>query len=227
MSLPSPPDPDILDLFKGAILGFRSDLNDEGLYSEILTTTSVKQVHDLVERIQQHQSKAGHLRNLSKIQQYLDKMDLYAGAIDAYVQVQPDILAFIWGPINLLIQWTGTVTRSATQDVIVNVIADIGDLLPDFTGMAALSHEKGLGDRLFLFFQDILDFYSVTLLFFNLSRKDPIAKLPKHPLTLARSRVADCLRVSVADAEGEDRACQDAHQAACDADEREYQGHSP
>jgi hypothetical protein len=210
MSLTSPPNSDIPDLFKGTILGFRSSLNDEGLYREILATTSVNQVYNLVERIQQKQSKTGHLRHLSRIQQYLEKMDLYVGAIDSYVQVQPDILALIWGPIKLLIQWTSTM--SAAQDAIVNITAEIGGLLPDFTSMAALhSQDRELGELLFLCFHDILDFYLVTLKFFNLSRKDPIAKLPKHRLILTRSSVAAFLRVPVAEGEGEDRAYEDAH----------------
>ncbi|KAG7286732.1 hypothetical protein NEMBOFW57_009044 [Staphylotrichum longicolle] len=164
MSLTLAPDPAILG-FQRAIREFKKDLKDEALYREILATTSVDQVYTLAEKIQEEQGKTGHLRHLSKIQKYLEKLNLYAGAIDTFVQVQPDILALI----GLLIQWTSTLSKS--QDAIANIATEIGDLLPEFTDMAALfSHNNRLSDVLCLFFQDILDFYLVTLRFFSLSR---------------------------------------------------------
>jgi hypothetical protein len=174
MSLTRAPDPAILE-FERAIREFRKKLKNEALYREVLATTSIDQVYTLAERIQEDQGKTGHLRHLSKIQKYLEKMNLYAGAIDTFVQVQPDILALIWGPIKLLIQWTSTLSKS--QDAIANITTEIGDLLPEFTDMAALfNHNKRLNDVLFLFFQDILDFYLVALEFFSLSSECAVMK---------------------------------------------------
>lgn len=188
MSLTLAPDPAILE-FQKAIREFKKNLKDDALYKEILATTSIDQVYTLAEKIQEEQGKTGHLRHLSKIQKYLEKLNLYAGAIDTFVQVQPDILALIWGPIKLLIQWTSTLSKS--QDAIANITTEIGDLLPEFTDMAALfSHNNRLSDVLCLFFQDILDFYLVTLRFFSLSSEYPPFKLSTHPLMPARSRVA-------------------------------------
>ena len=172
MSLTPAADPAILH-FERAIGEFKKNLKDEALYKEILATTSIDQVYDLAEQIQTEQGKTGHLRHLSKINKYLEKLALYASAIDTFVQVRPDILALIWGPIKLLIQWTSTLGKS--QDAIVNIATEIGDLLPEFTDMTALfSHNTRLNDVLSLFFQDILDFYLVTLRFFSLSSGCPI-----------------------------------------------------
>lgn len=172
MSLTPAADPAIL-YFERAIGEFKKNLKDEALYKEILATTSINQVYDLAEQIQTEQGKTGHLRHLSKIKKYLEKLDLYAGAIDTFVQVKPDILALIWGPIKLLIQWTSTLSKS--QDAIANITTEIGDLLPEFTDMTALfTHNTRLNDVLSLFFQDILDFYLVTLRFFSLSSECPI-----------------------------------------------------
>ena len=94
----------------------------------------------------------------------------YASAIDTFVQVKPDILALIWGPIRLLIQWTSTLSKS--QDEIAKISAEIGDLLPRFTDMATLfSHNTRLNDIMYLFSQDIMDFYLITLKFFCMSSK--------------------------------------------------------
>jgi len=162
-------DPAILG-FQRVIYEFEHKLNDDALYKEILKTTSIDQVYDLAAKIQDEQGKTGHLRHLSKIQKFLEKMHLYAGAIDTFVQVKPDILALIWGPIKLLIQWTSTLSKS--QDAIAKITAEIGDRLPEFTEMATLfSHNTRLNDILCLFFQDILDFYLVTLKFFSMSSR--------------------------------------------------------
>ncbi len=172
MSLTPVVDPAILH-FEKAIVEFKKNLKDETLYNEILATTSIDQVYDLAEHIQTEQGKTGHLRHLSKIRKYLERLDLYAGAIDTFVQVKPDILALIWDPIKLLIQWTSTLSKS--QDAIANIATEIGDLLPEFTDMTALfSRNTRLNDVLSLFFQDILDFYLVTLNFFSLSSECPI-----------------------------------------------------
>ncbi len=172
MSLTPAADPAILH-FEKAIGEFKKNLKDETLYKEILTTTSIEQVYDLAEQIQTEQGKTGHLRHLSKIQKFLEKLDLYTSTIDTFVQVKPDILALIWGPIKLLIQWTSTLSKS--QDAIANIATEIGDLLPEFTDMTALfGRNKRLNDVLSLFFQDILDFYLVTLKFFSLSSECPV-----------------------------------------------------
>jgi hypothetical protein len=160
-------DPAILG-FERVKQEFKDKLKDDVLYREILTTRSINQVYDLTTKIQDEQGKAGHLRHLSKIQNYLEKLRLYADAIDTFMQVKPYILALIWGPTKLLIQWTSTLSKS--QDAIANIISEIGDLLPQFTEMAALfSHNKRLNDLMYLFFQDIMDFYLITVKFFSLS----------------------------------------------------------
>ena len=107
-----------------------------------------------------------HLRHLSKVEPYLERLRDFSGVIDTLVQAKPDILALIWGPIKLLIQWTSILKQSF--DAIINTTAEIGDLLPEFKAVSELFiHNVQLKDVLVLFFQDILDFYLVALKFFN------------------------------------------------------------
>jgi hypothetical protein len=161
----NPYDP-IQAAFQSVILEFKNRLKDDKLYSEILKTTSIDEVYDATDQLQKDQAKIGHLRHLAKIEPYLERLRDYSGVIDTFVQAKPDILALIWGPIKLLIQWTSILKQSF--DEIINITAEIGDLLPEFKEVSQLfNHNVQLKDVLVLFFQDILDFYLVALKFFS------------------------------------------------------------
>jgi hypothetical protein len=156
--------------FEKSIRDFKANLKDDELYSEILQTTTIDQVYDITDKLQEEQAKNGHMRHLSKVGPFLERLRGYAGAIETFVQVKPDILALIWGPIKLLLQWTSILKQSL--DELVKTIADIGDLLPEFEEVMKLfGHNGQMKDVLALFFQDILDIYIIALKFFSLSRK--------------------------------------------------------
>ncbi|KAF7556261.1 hypothetical protein G7Z17_g1538 [Cylindrodendrum hubeiense] len=155
--------------FNKAIREFKAGLKDQALYSQILATTSIDQVYDLTDQLQKVQGKGNHLRNLARIQRYLERMRGYTGAIDTFVQAKPDILALIWGPIKLLIQWTSTLAKSL--DALLTTIELIGNLLPEFDHAAKLfGNKRHINEVLALLFQDVLDFYLVSLKFFKMER---------------------------------------------------------
>jgi hypothetical protein len=156
--------------FNKAMREFRAGLKDQALYSQILETTSIDQVYDLTDKLQLVQGRGDHLRNLARIQPYLERLRAYTGVIDTFVQAKPDILALIWGPIKLLIHWTSGMAKSL--DALVNTIEEIGSLLPEFDQAARLfGSKRHINDVLALLFQDILDFYLVTLKFFSMKSK--------------------------------------------------------
>lgn len=156
--------------FEKVVQEFKSRLNDDELYSEILKTKSIDEVYDLTDRLQEEQVRKGRLRNLSKIQPFLEGLRSYASVIEVFMQVKPDVLALIWGPIKLLIQWTSTIKESF--DAIISTIADIGVLIPEFRQVLRLfNHNKQVQEVLLLFLKDVLDFYFIALKFFRLPRK--------------------------------------------------------
>ncbi|RYP65442.1 hypothetical protein DL771_008314 [Monosporascus sp. 5C6A] len=160
--------------FNKAIREFKAGLQNGNLYAEILQTTSIDQVYDFTDKLQEEQGKGNHLRHLAKIRPYLDRLQGYSGAIDTFVQAKPDILALIWGPIKLLIQWTSTLAKSL--DALINTTAEIGGLLPEFSHATKLFGDNSyINHVLALFFQDILDFYLVALKFFSMTRKTFLA----------------------------------------------------
>ncbi|KAI5867325.1 NACHT domain protein [Durotheca rogersii] len=156
-------------VFQDVMRDFRAELDDEQVYRDILQTTTIDQVHDAAENIQKEQAKSGHLRHLSKISPYLDRLAEYATVVEIFVQAKPDVLALIWGPIKLLLQWTSALRTS--YDAIVNTMAEIGELLPEFKRALTIFNQNSvLKDVMALFFRDLLDFYLVALRFFKLPR---------------------------------------------------------
>ncbi|KAK7906557.1 hypothetical protein PG985_016294, partial [Apiospora marii] len=155
--------------FERAKHKFLVELKDDKIRQEIQTAT-VDQVYKVIADIQQEQGSKGHLRDLQKISPYLDCIKEYAAVIEVFAQVKPDVIALIWGPIKLLLQWTSVMLRSF--DAITKTLGEIGELLPEFKRVNALFGEHAiLKEVLVLFFQDILDFYQVCMKFFQMPRK--------------------------------------------------------
>ena len=155
--------------FDKAIGDFKGQLQDDALYDRILQTTSIQQVYDATDELQAQQSKNGHLRHLSKIKPFLTNLSEYVDAVVVFIQIKPDILALIWGPIVLLLQWASVLKTSF--DAIVNTTAEIGSALPEFQqAIRIFDNNNQIKDVLLLFFKEILEFYVVALKFFRLPR---------------------------------------------------------
>ncbi|KAH6876383.1 hypothetical protein B0T10DRAFT_198406 [Thelonectria olida] len=155
--------------FDSAIRDFKASLKDPSLYDKILQTTSIDEVYDATNQLQKDQARTGHLRHLSKIQPFLDRLAEYRNAIDTFVQAKPDILALIWGPIKLILQWANVLKQSF--DAIVDTFEEIGLLMPEFCEVTGIFTDNlRLQEILVLFFRDMLDFYLIATKFFSLSR---------------------------------------------------------
>ncbi|RSL98170.1 hypothetical protein CDV31_012704 [Fusarium ambrosium] len=155
--------------FESAIQKFKDDLKNPEHYDKILQTTSIDQVYDATDEIQKEQSKNGRLRHLSKIEPFLSRLRDYSSVVETFVQAKPDILALIWGPIKLLLQWADALTKSFTA--ISDTLEEVGSLLPEFREVMGIFNDSvRLQEILVLFFRDILDLYLVTIKFFSLRR---------------------------------------------------------
>jgi len=175
------PDP-IQAAFEKAVDDFKGRFKDEQICRDILKTKTIDDVYSATEALQAEQAKNGHLRHLSKIDPYLTRLNDYAGAIQVFIQAKADVLALIWGPIVLLLQWANVLKTSF--DAVVDATAEIGLALPEFKQAVLLfrgNHQiKGV---LLLFFKDILEFYAVTLRFFRLSRQSISCVLARQAYT--------------------------------------------
>ena len=159
-----------LQEFNNAIEAFKASLNDDETFNTLITFTSVDEVYQLADELQKRQAENSHLRHLCRIEPYLNRLKDYTMAVDTFVQVYPQILALIFGPIKLLLQWASALTGSL--DGILDTLVDIGAAFPVFNGHMEMFWRSERMQRLYaLLFRDILDFYRICLKFFSMSGK--------------------------------------------------------
>jgi hypothetical protein len=109
--------------------------------------------------------------DLRRIQPFMDALTSFAGVIEVFVQVYPQIMALVWGPIKLILQLMDNI--GGAYNVIMRTISDIGDLLPRFEQLRPLLEKAGPKQTLALFYRDILDFHLELLQFLSMPRKFP------------------------------------------------------
>lgn len=73
---------------------FRRRLTSE--LSNKFQYATVDDLRDAIEEIQNDQAQRHGLRNLNKIKHFLHGLEQYAGVLEVFVQVKPDILGLIW-----------------------------------------------------------------------------------------------------------------------------------
>ncbi|GFF58975.1 hypothetical protein IFM62136_03997 [Aspergillus lentulus] len=78
--------PLIQNAFQAAMLEFKTNLNNDKLYTKLLAVASIDEVYDLTDKLQADQGRKGHLRHLAKIEPFLNRLREYTGAIDTFVQ---------------------------------------------------------------------------------------------------------------------------------------------
>ncbi|KAL5597283.1 hypothetical protein FOBRF1_011076 [Fusarium oxysporum] len=159
----------VSEVFEKAKADFLNGIKDKKLRSQLQKATTIDDIWDYTEQLQKDQGSNKRLRGMKKIGPYIERLQEYAGVIEVFVQAKPDILALIWGPIKLLLQVSSNLIDSF--DAILGVMKNMGSILPRFNDFVPLfKNNERLKYVLGLFFQDILDFYLVSLRFFGLTR---------------------------------------------------------
>jgi len=85
----------IEDAFEAARQDFRTRLKDGDEY-DFSKFTSINDVYDTTDKIQEEQSRSGMLQGLIRIRPYLDCLSQYVSVIDTFIQMKPDTLCLIW-----------------------------------------------------------------------------------------------------------------------------------
>lgn len=159
----------VSEIFEKARTNFLKEIKDPKVRTQLQNATTVDDVWEYTEKLQKDQGNTNRLRGLKKIGPYIERLQEYAGVIEVFVQAKPDVLALIWGPIKLLLQISSNLVTSF--DAILGVMKDIGSVLPRFNEFVPLfKNNERMKYVLGLFFQDILDFYLVSVRFFGLTR---------------------------------------------------------
>ncbi|RSL44831.1 hypothetical protein CEP53_011049 [Fusarium sp. AF-6] len=155
--------------FEQAQQRFIKDLRDPGLYKEILTAKSIDEVYKTTSDIQAKMGPQGKMRHLAKIKPLLDRLTEYALVIEVFMQVKPDVIALIWGPIKIILLWSSQI--SSVLNKISDTLESVGHALPQFAVLAQTFESSDVvKDTLALFYLDILDFYRIIFDFFRKTR---------------------------------------------------------
>ncbi|KAF8535202.1 hypothetical protein BDD12DRAFT_753299 [Trichophaea hybrida] len=133
---------------------------------EFSSLHSIDEVYAETHKIQTEQGQKGLLRNTNKIQPYLLWLQQFSGVIEVFVQVKPDILGLIWGPIKLLLQITSKYIE--IYDQMLDVFSKIGHCLPQFQRIQQIFNQNiYVNNFLALLYQEIIEFHVEALRFFR------------------------------------------------------------
>lgn len=91
----------IIQAFDEALIRFKKDLTDKEKLD--FAVTSIEDVYAEAKKIQEKQAVRGSLRNMRRMQPYLNGLTQFATVIEVFVQAKPEIMAFVWvsGPKSL------------------------------------------------------------------------------------------------------------------------------
>ncbi|KAI8630295.1 nacht domain-containing protein [Xylariaceae sp. FL1651] len=168
--------------FEEAARQFTENLPSSIPLNELRNIKSSNDVYDITDKIQRSQHENGGLRNLSKIRLYLERLEGYTTVINEVIHGNQDLLALLWGPIALLLQWARAL--DGAYDSLISAVAEIGKILPDFQASASiLNRNIETKEITVLFFKDFLSFYHEAL--------QPFARPSK---TVVSSAIVDRLR---------------------------------
>ncbi|KAH9217331.1 hypothetical protein DL95DRAFT_494393 [Leptodontidium sp. 2 PMI_412] len=142
---------------------FKDNLPGSVPLDEILKVTSSHGFYDITEKLQAEQHG---IRNLPKMQLFLERLGGFDGVIRGIIPGSRDVLALLWGPIALLLQCSKTL--GTAYDCIINAAAKVGQALPNFQDSAAtFDQNMEAKEILVLFFKDLLNFYREALVPFS------------------------------------------------------------
>ncbi|KAL5327958.1 hypothetical protein ACEPPN_005664 [Leptodophora sp. 'Broadleaf-Isolate-01'] len=163
--------------FEKILANFKKRLSSED--TELFQLTTFDDLKASIKRIQTEQAARKGLRNLNKIKPFLNGVKQYAGVLEVFVQAQPEILAFIWGPIKLCLQIASKLDEAF--DALLDAYEKMGNCLPILSRVDALfrSHPH-LKEILANILEDILDFHKRAIVFFKQSTWKLTFKLTYH-----------------------------------------------
>lgn len=142
---------------------FKDKLPGSVPLDEILKVTSSHGFYDITDKLQAEQHG---IRNLPKMQPFLERLGGFDGVIRGIIPGSRDVLALLWGPIALLLQCSKTL--GTAYDCIINAAAEVGQALPNFQDSAAtFDQNMEAKEILVLFFKDLLNFYREALVPFS------------------------------------------------------------
>jgi tetratricopeptide (TPR) repeat protein len=153
--------------FERALAQFKIGLKKRE--QEAFKKTTLSDLKKEIGELQEKQHASRRLQGLHRIQPFLEAMDQFGKAIDIFANTN-EIIAYIWGPVKLLLSISSTFVDAFGE--LLSVYQQIGERLPNIMQYEQLfrsnSEMKGV---LALLYEDILRFHQVALRYFQAKRK--------------------------------------------------------
>lgn len=83
-----------ISMFETALATFVGSLSTAE--KERFAFSSVSEVYHEIDKIQKSQESRGSLRNLRRVQSFVDGINRYSQVIEQFVSIKPSLLAFLW-----------------------------------------------------------------------------------------------------------------------------------
>ncbi|KAI1399172.1 hypothetical protein F4819DRAFT_429846 [Hypoxylon fuscum] len=135
---------------------FRQEISPEDDGS--IRASSIDDVRQAIRHIERQLAARQCLRNLDRLNPYLDGIERYSKAIDVLANAVP-FLPYVWAPLKLIL----TVTQDSTHtlDKILSAYAQIGAALPRLSMLGGAFPDNADFQQLFAFlYEDIIEFHS-------------------------------------------------------------------
>ncbi|KAH7348115.1 C2H2 domain-containing protein [Pyrenochaeta sp. MPI-SDFR-AT-0127] len=157
------PIPNTSEALNNAISRFRARLTGTELID--FHNTSYEQLRQDIDKIQKEQKERLELRDLARIKSFLEAMHQFDGIIKVFLNVT-NIVAFLWGPMKLLLVTASTFTESF--EALLNAYERIGEQLPLLSEYESLFRQnRYMVSALEMIYIDILDFHQQAMKFFS------------------------------------------------------------
>lgn len=85
----------VQEAFEAVKREFYQNLKNPANYN-LSKFTSINDVYDTTQKIQDEQSRTGSMRHLNRIKPYLDGLMQFVGVLDTFSQVKADISSLVW-----------------------------------------------------------------------------------------------------------------------------------
>jgi hypothetical protein len=85
----------VSEVFEKAKADFLNGIKDQKLCSQLQRATAIDDIWDYAEQPQTDQASNKRLRGMQRIGPYIERLQVYAGLIEVFVQTRPDVLRHI------------------------------------------------------------------------------------------------------------------------------------
>ena len=153
--------------FERALAKFKMGLKKRD--QDKFKNTTLADVKRKIGEIQRQQHASRRLTALNRLQPFLEAMQQFGKAIAIFANTN-EIIAYVWGPLKLLLEISSTFVDSFKD--LLGVYQDIGERLPNIMRFEKLfQSSRDMRDVLALLYEDILNFHQAALKYFDSPRK--------------------------------------------------------